>query len=378
MTLNQIFDACLQEKLEERENSGLLRSLADTWGMIDFSSNDYLGFSQLPALNQVVPAQLHAGSTGSRLITGNSFLAETTEKIIARFHHAEAALIFNTGYMANLGLLSCIASKGDTIISDEYIHASIVDGIRLSHASRFKFRHNDLHDLEKKLQLATGKKIVVVESIYSMDGDEAPLQAIVALCKQYEALLIADEAHATGCFGEKGEGLVCHYQLEKDVYACVYTFGKAIGLHGAVITGSNVLRDYLVNFARSFIYTTALPPHTYVQIQEAYKLLPTANRENLFRLIQYFREAIKKVEDISFIESFSPIQGLVIGDNFKAKAIATHLFNQGIAAKAILSPTVPAGTERIRICLHSFNTYEQVDQLIAEIKNIISGLQNRI
>ncbi len=378
MTHNQKFDAYLQEKLVERETSGLLRSLADTRGMIDFSSNDYLGFSQLPALTRVIPTHLHAGSTGSRLITGNSIVAETTEKIIARFHRTEAALIFNTGYMANLGLFSCIASKGDTIISDEYIHASIVDGIRLSYASRFKFRHNDLHDLEKKLQLATGKKIVVIETIYSMDGDEAPLKSIVALCKQYEALLIADEAHATGCFGEKGEGLVCHYQLEKDVYACVYTFGKAIGLHGAVITGSKVLRDYLVNFARSFIYTTALPPHTYVQIQEAYKLLPTADRENLFRLIQYFREAIKKAEDITFIDSFSPIQGLVIGDNFKAKAIAMHLFNQGIAAKAILSPTVPAGTERIRICLHSFNTNEQVDQLIDEIKIILSGLQNRI
>ena len=368
MNTNQIFDAFLQEKLFEREANGLLRTLTNGEGLVDFSSNDYLGFSQLPALKQIEHASLPAGATGSRLITGNSLLAEITEKIIAGFHHAEAALIFNTGYMANLGLFSSIADKGDTFISDEYIHASIIDGMRLSNAGRHKFKHNDLADLEKKLQHATGKKFIVVESIYSMDGDEAPLKAIVALSKKYEALVIVDEAHATGTFGEKGEGLVCHYQLEKEIYARVYTFGKAMGLHGAAITGSNVLRDFLINFARPFIYTTALPPHTYLQIQAAYKLLPTTDRKGLFELIRYFRKSVLGLENISFMESHSPIQSIVIGDNFKAKALASHLFTKGIFAKAILSPTVPAGTERLRICLHTFNTTAQIDQLIDEIK----------
>lgn len=284
MNTNQIFDAFLQEKLFERESNGLLRTLTDAEGLVDFSSNDYLGFSQLPILKQIEYASLHSGATGSRLITGNSRLSEITEKIIAGFHNAEAALIFNTGYMANLGLFSCIATKGDTFISDEYIHASIIDGMRLTNANRYKFKHNDLADLEKKLQQATGKKFIVVESIYSMDGDEAPLKAIVALSKKYDALVIVDEAHATGTFGENGEGLAGHYHLEKEIYARVYTFGKAIGLHGAVVTGSIVLRNYLINFARSFIYTTALPPHTYLQIQAAYKLLPSADRRGLFEL----------------------------------------------------------------------------------------------
>ncbi|MEI9934479.1 MAG: aminotransferase class I/II-fold pyridoxal phosphate-dependent enzyme [Ferruginibacter sp.] len=161
--------------------------------------------------------------------------------------------------MANVGLLSCIATKHDTFIADEYVHASMIDGMRLGLATRFKFKHNDIDDLEWKLIQAKGNKFVVIESIYSMDGDEAPLKAIIELCKQHDALLIVDEAHATGVFGNKGEGLVAHYNLQKEVYACIYTFGKALGLHGAVITGSAALRNYLINHARSFIYTTALP-----------------------------------------------------------------------------------------------------------------------
>jgi 8-amino-7-oxononanoate synthase len=304
------------------------------------------------------------------LVTGNSTLAEATEKIIAHFHHAEAALIFNAGYMANVGLFSCIASKNDTIVSDEYIHASIIDGIRLSYATRYKFKHNNIEDLEKKLQLATGQIFVAVESIYSMDGDEAPLEAIVELCKKYSALLIVDEAHAIGVFGTKGEGLVCKYNLQNEVYACIYTFGKALGLHGAVVTGSTVLRNHLINNARSFIYATALPPHTYLQIQEAYTLLPLADRDALYELINYFTDAVKNINNVTFTDSHSPIQAVIIGDNFKAKELAEKLANKSIYAKAILSPTVPMGKERLRICLHTFNTTKQIDVLVNEIKKI--------
>ena len=364
---NENFDHYLQQKLEEKKSIGTLRTLIHATDKIDFSSNDYFGFAQSRVLNQTEKNNLPSGATGSRSITGNSALAEQTERLIANFHNREAALIFNTGYMANVGLFSCIAAKGDTFISDEYIHASIIDGMRLSYAIRLRFKHNDLMDLEKKLQVATGKKIVAVESVYSMDGDEAPLKETATLCKQYGALLIVDEAHATGVFGDKGDGLVCQYKLENDVYAVVHTFGKAVGLHGAVVTGSNVLRNYLLNQARSFIYATALPPHIYLQVQKAYQLLPDADRTLLNELIAYFRKAISSISSISFIDSHSPIQGMVVGDNFKTKALATYLFDKGFFVRPILSPTVPVGKERIRICLHSFNTKEQIDNLLNEV-----------
>ncbi len=369
MTTNQYFDSFLQDKLDERIANGLYRSLVHATDKIDFSSNDYFGFSRSLSIKNNHTTVYGAGATGSRSITGNSLLAEDTEKIIAQFHGAAAALIFNSGYMANVGLFSCIAAKGDTFISDEYIHASIIDGMRLSYASRLRFKHNDLSDLEKKLGLATGKKIVSVESIYSMDGDEAPLKKIAELCKKHQAILIVDEAHATGVFGDKGEGLVSKYHLTKDVFACTYTFGKAIGLHGAAIAGSHTLRNYLINNARSFIYTTALPPHTYLQIQDAYKALPMADRTKLFQLIAFFREATLSIKQLSFIDSNSAIQGLITGDNFKAKALAEYLFKKGFYVRPILSPTVPAGTERLRICLHTFNTINEIEMLLTEINN---------
>ena len=365
MNPNEQFDIFLQSKLDEKNQVGTLRSLVDAAGKIDFSSNDYFGFATSGVLHNVEAIHLPTGATGSRSITGNSALAEATEQLIANFHNREAALIFNTGYMANVGLFSSIAGKGDTFISDEFIHASIIDGMRLSYANRLRFKHNDLAELEKKLQVASGKKIVVVESVYSMDGDEAPLIEMAAICKKHQALLIVDEAHATGVFGKKGDGLVCQYGLEKEVYACIHTFGKAIGLHGAAVTGSKVLRDYLLNQARSFIYTTALPPHLYLQIQQAYQLLPSADRVILKKLITYFREAGKKYSQLSFIESNSPIQGILMGDNFKAKALANHLIGNGFFVRAILSPTVPIGKERLRFCLHSFNTVNEIDALLS-------------
>jgi 8-amino-7-oxononanoate synthase len=363
---NQQFDEYLQQKLDEKKAVGTIRSLVYADDKIDFSSNDYFGFAQ-SGLLALEKNELPSGATGSRSITGNSQLAEETEQLIANFHGREAALIFNTGYMANVGLFSCIAGKGDTYISDEYIHASMIDGMRLSYANRLRFKHNDIADLEKKLTNATGKKIVAVESVYSMDGDEAPLKEIVAACKKHDALLIVDEAHATGVYGDKGDGLVCKYDLQNDVYAVVHTFGKALGLHGAAITGSNVLRNFLLNQARSFIFTTALPPHNYLLVQKAYSLLPTADRDKLYELVEYFRQKISQVVSIGFIESHSPIQGILIGDNFKTKALATHLFDKGFFVRPILSPTVPVGKERIRICIHSFNTHEQIDQLIVAI-----------
>ena len=361
------FDEYLGMLLEERKNNQLYREVITCADKIDFWSNDYLGLSRSELLKQY-DNTLPSGSTGSRLIAGNSETAEQTEKAIANFHNREAALIFNCGYMANTGLFASLASKGDTYIADELIHASIIDGMRLSYANRFRYRHNDLQDLEQKLKQAAGRVFVVTESLFSMDGDEAPLVELAALCRQYAALLIVDEAHATGVFGNKGEGLVGQYQLQDEVYACIHTYGKALGLHAAAVTGSRILIDYLINFARPFIYSTALPPHVYQQIQLAYKILPSIDRKHLFSLIAYFRQSAAELKGYRLLDSHSQIQGILIPDKAKTKQLAAHLFERGIAAKAILSPTVPAGEERIRICLHSFNSYSEIDSLFSDLK----------
>ena len=377
MTINSEFDAYLKAQLNDKKAKGLLRQLVTVKeSVIDFCSNDYLGFASDKTLidlvhNELINSEnksLKLGSTGARLITGNSKLAEETEAIIAEFHKTEAALIYSSGYAANVGLFSCLVGKGDTIISDQYIHASIIDGIRLNKANRSWFIHNDLEDLEAKLQLATNKILVVVESIYSMDGDEAPLSKMADLCEKYGALLIVDEAHSTGIYGENGEGLVCQYGLENRVYARIHTFGKALGFHGAAIVGSQILRDYLINYSRSFIYSTGIPPAYYAQIQAIYSLLPHSHKAQLFDLIHYFRQQIKSIKNLIIIDSLSPIQAVVIGDNFKAKTIENQLLNNGFFVKAILSPTVAVGTERLRISIHAFNTKLEVDGLINEIK----------
>jgi 8-amino-7-oxononanoate synthase len=360
-------DSFLKERLEERRENGLLRTLVAYDDKIDFCSNDYLGFARLPALREPTHEHMLAGATGSRLISGNSREAVVAERAVAAFHGAEAALIFNSGYVANVGLLSAIAVKGDTFVLDEYVHASIIDGVRLSPAERFRFKHNDLSSLEQKLSVAKGNRFVVVESLYSMDGDEAPLVEIAEICRRHGALLIVDEAHAVGVWGEYGQGLVCKHGLQDQVFACVYTFGKALGLHGAAVTGSATLVDYLVNFARPFIYSTALPPHAYAQITAAYAMLPSADRETLFALIRHFQASATAHPHLHFLPSHTQIQGIVIGDNAKAKALSLHLLAQGFYAKAILSPTVPAGTERLRICLHAYNTAAEIDQLFAAI-----------
>lgn len=221
-----------------------------------------------------ISAQLPLGSTGSRLLTGHYELLETLEDKIAEFHQGEAALVFNAGYNANLGLLSAIPRRSDVILYDELVHASIHDGIRLSPARSSVFAHNNTSALEQLLQEHQGKTIfVLVESIYSMDGDAAPLKTIQALCQKYQAYLVVDEAHSTGICGHYGEGLCVETGIHKEVFARIYTFGKAMGGHGAAVVGSKVLKDYLLNYARPLIYTTALSPHSTHHILEAYRLL---------------------------------------------------------------------------------------------------------
>lgn len=380
----------LSKRLQVRKTEGLYRELTATGsphtesrgcrpakkGLIDFCSNDYLGLAYSGELRQRVqeevsehPDMRACGSTGSRLLSGNSSYAEHLESEIALFHHAEAGLIFNSGYAANLGVFSSIPGRGDTVICDEWVHASIIDGIRLSGANRYSFRHNDLDSLEEKLRAGRGNRIIAVESIYSMDGDIAPLNELVALAEEYNASLIIDEAHATGVIGKNGRGLVPALGLEDRVLARIYTFGKALGTHGAIVAGSGILRNYLINFARSFIYTTALPFHNLAQIKCAYEMLIRypGLPELLFNKIDLYRGQFPGQTSSM---PRTPIQTLLVPGNSNAKQAAAQLQQQGFDIRPILSPTVPAGSERLRISLHTFNTDENIVLLAKALKEL--------
>jgi len=384
----------LSRKLEERRAQDALRRLRLPEGKADFCSNDYLGvvtngLLEIGLRAVVLPPESEGrqwsdgrkgdahGSGGSRLLAGNYSLIEAVEKEIADFHGAEAGLIFNSGYDANLGLLSCVPRRGDVVLYDALSHASIRDGMRLSFARAYGFAHNDLGDLERRL-VATreekevvidagggepGEVFVVTESVFSMDGDQAPLAAMAELCRRFDARLIVDEAHGTGIIGERGEGLVQATGLEASCFARIHTFGKAVGCHGAIVVGSALLRDYLINFSRSFIYTTALPPASIRALGAAYALLPRlgAERERLRRLIDRFRAA-----DIGFerLNSATPIQVVVVPGNTAVRAVADRLQEVGLDVRPILSPTVERGRERLRIVFHAFNTDAEVDRLI--------------
>ncbi len=364
----------IQTRLNQRHESQSFRGLNTDKSLIDFCSNDYIGFARSEELQAQIDSILKShdefasGSTGSRLISGNSEFTEILEAEIASFHRAEASLIFNSGYDANLGLFASLPQKGDTIITDELIHASIIDGARLSFANRFSFKHNDLQSLEEKLKVAKGKIFIAVESVYSMDGDEAPLKEIVTLAEKFSAAVIVDEAHAVGVFGDHGKGLVKALGLEDKVFARLVTFGKALGCHGAAILGSSQLRSYLINFARSFIYTTAASPYTHVSVKASYQLLAARDyQSDASEKVNLFRQETGNLYQ-SFVNSNSPIQCLLIPGNENARKLASSLQNDGFNVRAILHPTVPEGKERLRICLHTFNTDEEIRSLIQQLK----------
>jgi 8-amino-7-oxononanoate synthase len=367
----------IQDRLKDRAENGSLRKLSDLRLPVDFCSNDYLGFARSTALKEAIDTTLKGtksyqnGSGGSRLLSGNTSFTEETEIFIADFHKAEAGLIFNSGYDANVGLLSSLAQRGDTIISDELIHASLIDGARLTYANRYTFSHNDLTSLEAKLKVAKGNIYVVIESVYSMDGDIAPIKAINELCKAYSANLIVDEAHALGVFGDHGKGLIQKEQLQHEVFARIVTFGKALGCHGAIVLGSNTLRQYLVNFARSFIYTTAASLHNITAIKCAYQLLIEKDYTPLISAkIQCYAEALSGSGIKNQTANLGAIQTIGCAGNAAAKAIAVKLQTQGMDVRAILSPTVKEGEERLRICLHTYNTDEEIEKLINEISKL--------
>jgi 8-amino-7-oxononanoate synthase len=372
----------MEQKLQARAAKNNLRTLSLDQPLIDFISNDYLGLARSEELKKDIQRASSdyrngmTGATGSRLLSGNSAFAMNLEAKLGSIFLAEECLLFNSGYNANLSILSAVPQRGDTIIYDENIHASLKDGARLSLANHFSFRHNNLSDLEKKISKAKGNVFVVVESVYSMDGDVCPLEHILNLCQQYKSEVILDEAHSTGVYGENGSGLACELNLHREIFARVFTFGKAIGVHGACIAGSSILKKYLINFSRPFIYTTALPLHTLISIQCSFDHIGKYPhiQQLLKNKISLFRKEMetKSGRKIMINNTHSSIQALIVPGNENVINLAEKIRSNGFDVRPILSPTVKEGQERLRICLHVYNSEEEIKGLVETIYSAVN------
>jgi 8-amino-7-oxononanoate synthase len=360
----------LMRRLLRRGEEGNFRSHGRCGGLIDFASNDYLGLGRSGVLLSAVKGEWEKGlgaghtglgSTGSRLLTGNSSYAEELEGQIAAFHGYEASLLFTCGYMANVGLLSTVGGPDDVIIYDVGVHASVADGIRLSSARSFPFKHSDINHLEYRLKACQDfeTRFIAVESIYSTDGSIAPLRNIMEVAERYGAFVIVDEAHAIGIRGPGGRGLVAEHGLQEQVFAAVVTYGKALGVQGAAVLGGASLKDVLINFATSHIYTTAQPLLALAAIKCGYDLLPMldAERARLQELIAYMGV-------LGIQRSDTPIQAIPISGNEAVKACAKKLQAAGFDVRALTSPTVRRGKEVLRVCLHAFNTPMELKSLV--------------
>ncbi|MEO8534532.1 MAG: pyridoxal phosphate-dependent aminotransferase family protein [Flavobacterium sp.] len=371
----------LTQKLENRKQNNSLRQLPGFNNIIDFSSNDYIGFSKSESVFKLAHHYLiendilQNGATGSRLISGNHSLYQIAELFLAQFHGSESALIFNSGYDANVGFFSAVPQRNDVILYDELSHASIRDGIVMSNAKSYKFNHNDFEDLERLvLKFPDTTIYIVTETVFSMDGDSPNLEELVILSEKYNCYLVVDEAHTLGVFGEKGEGLMQYLELHNRIFARIMTFGKGLGCHGAAILGSTELKEYLVNFARSFIYTTGLSPHSVSTILTAYQHLET-EKDTIGKLRQniVFFNQQKNLLGLKpmFVRSKSAIQSAIVPGNEKVKKLAQQLQDKGFDVKPILSPTVPEGQERLRFCIHSYNSEEEINQVLELLRDFI-------
>lgn len=347
-------------ELSDLESQAQLRHLETPFG-IDLSSNDYLGLStdsrMKGAILDAVQAAPRIASTGSRLLSGHDEAWTSLEQDFARWVGAEASLYFTSGYAANIGLLSAVLGPDDTVLSDSANHASLIDGMRLAKSRRVIFPHLDLNALEAELRWnhsSAGARFIVVESIFSMDGDRAPLRELAALAKRYDAELMVDEAHATGVCGPGGRGCVAEAGLSGRVFATVHTCGKALAAAGAFVCGSENLRRYLINRARTFIFSTAPPPYFAAQVSAGMRLATTmdTDRAHLANLSSFLRNALLQ-NGFETAGSDSHIVPVVLGSNETALAFAAHLQARGYGVRAIRPPTVPPGTARLRMSLTS-------------------------
>jgi 8-amino-7-oxononanoate synthase len=377
----------LEEQKSAREQAGLIRSLPGITGsdgravtiagmtLVNFSGNDYLGFSREPSITEagcILAREWGNGSTGSRLMSGNSFPLVELEKRLAELIHTERCLVFNSGWNANLAILSALADKNSVVFCDRLDHASIYDGIRLSGAEMVRYKHADAGDLEKKLAAAgQQRKIIVTDSVFSMDGDAAPLKEIVRLKEQSGALLIVDEAHAFGVYGPEGQGLLTHEGLAGRADLVMATFGKSLGVFGAFVAGSSLLIEHLINTARPFIFTTGLPPFVIGAVNEALRLMSERPRGiELLAKAGRFRTMIGVNEEVGIGSQIIPF---MTGTNERALALRDHLRDHGFFVQAIRPPTVPPGTSRVRISLNLLHTEQDLEGLAEAIRIFPGG-----
>lgn len=365
----------IREALREREKAGLLRTLETARGGIDFCSNDYLGLARDRRLRGRIAAVAAEsappqGATGSRLISGNHPQIEALEAQLSEFYASEAALVFSSGFAANLGLLASLGGVVQTLVCDRLLHASAIDGGRLSGAKRVIFAHNDMRDLKARLgELPSAETAAVAaDTVYSMDGDFAPLEEIAVLAEEKDAAVVVDEAHANGVLGPAGRGGVVAAGLQDRVLARVVTFGKALGLQGGAVLCSQDLRDYLVNFARSFVFSTGVSPLWAASVRTVYDMLPDLNaeREQLLANVSHFRGRVAESAQ-PWLPSESWIQCLRVPGARRITQVGGVLRSRGLAALPIRAPTVPEGEERIRVCLHAHNTREEIDFLFSAV-----------
>ena len=375
--------------IERLRAQGLFRALRsfDWRRILNFCSNDYLGLAEDPRVVEAtidVVRRFGAGSGSARLISGNFSLCEELESGLAAFKGTESALLFNSGYHANIGAIPALAGEGDVIFSDELNHASLIDGCRLSKAEKVVYRHNDLNQLEEMLRrgavLAPGrenpaptKKIIVTEAVFSMEGDLCPLNDLLTIAEKYDATVYLDEAHAVGVFGEEGEGLAPKNPPERLI--CMGTLGKAFGSYGAFVAGSKTVRDYLINKARSFIFSTALPPAAVGASLAALQIIrdePERRRrlwENVHRVGANLCVRPKEGRHAG-LPLQSPIVSIPIGDAKKTMEISERLLDEGIYLQGIRPPTVPEGTSRLRLTVSATHTEGQIQKLLSALADV--------
>ncbi|MSQ95675.1 MAG: 8-amino-7-oxononanoate synthase [Gemmataceae bacterium] len=360
-----------QVELQRLKDEARYRTLQPPAG-IDFSSNDYLGYSKCPS----PVSDLSRGGTASRLLRGQHPIWDEVEAKLAEWHHAEVALMFTSGYAANEGLLSTVLAAGDTVFSDQHNHASIIDGVRLGRAEKVVFSHGDVNELEavmrqrRPARAAQQAWFIVTESLFGMEGDRASLQALAELAERYQAHLIVDEAHATGCFGPGGSGLVDALGLRERVLATVHTGGKALAVPGAYIAGTRLLRELLVNRCRHFIFTTALPPQIGAWWLDTLKavVVDESARVALHERVRVFRQqaSLRRIP----VGGTDYLATVILGTDAAAVEAARRLQQAGFDIRAIRPPTVPPGTARLRISIHA----DHDPAVLLDLANLLATL----
>ncbi|HXX99566.1 MAG TPA: 8-amino-7-oxononanoate synthase [Candidatus Limnocylindrales bacterium] len=374
--------ATLRKGLQELEAQHQRRALTVIGG-VNLCSNDYLGLAAHPALRKAVVRAVEnterVGGTGSRLLSGQTEEWRELEREFANFVGMEAALFFGSGYAANMGLLTALVGRDDVVYSDMLNHASLIDGIRLSGARKVIYPHLDLKALEESLQQDAGapwRRIIVTESVFSMNGDVAPMKELASLASRYGAAVIVDEAHATGVHGAGGRGLAADAEVQPQVLAAIHTCGKALGSAGAFVCGPAVLKEHLINHARTFIFSTALPPYFAEQIRAALKLAAGMDAERQ-TLLKRARGLLRDLRHAGFDTegSASQIVPVVVGKNEDAVAAAEHLRAEGFGVRAIRPPTVPAGRARLRLSLTIQVAEEELKRLV---KSLVAWRENRL